>query len=360
MGIYGESIFTNNIVQEAVMDPMEFMMFCMESIHEVDLMIERVNITSVLEASTAVATVGFDKSESGEKVKKTIIEKAKEIYNKMVTMIKEFVDKAKRKITQFYLNTNVKDMLMSKNKNIVCWENLEKAKENGWFGLEKSVIMIGQMVNIRDSSFFDIDSNLKKYDVTQEDVDKILMSTSLEEAEEKSKEIKKRLRELKKEVLIRDNKIAYFFNNTEKASRYASNPYFAISNIDGKDNKHYYPTRDMFELTCKIALEGQSEIKKMKFENGGYIKSLRKVQTINLKNITETASKEKTDAQKLQMIYYKTVFDHYGTIIFVMNRVISAVIGMFTQQYSVAIKAFSRLAHDIKIMVKPNEMKYAN
>ena len=282
----------------------------------------------------------------------------------MIIMIKKLINTVKEKVTNFYLNTNMKDALMAKTKTKVSWENLEKAKEKGWIGIPKNVGMVNRLVNFQDSHFFDPSDDLKKLMVPEKEIDEILESESIESAKEKSKKIKEKLKHLRIKAMNLEQAQKYMITNDWDSKdglfgKGVENAFFAISTIDGGDNNHYYPNKDLFLKTCDVALRGESMVKNMKYENGGYIRSLKEMQNINFRNIISTAKEDKSDRQKLQMIYYKTKFDHYAASIFNFNKIINGVANMFIVQHRMATAVYLMMFKAIVKYVKPEASKLA-
>lgn len=348
MGIYGNSISMNNTsIVEDVMNPMEFVMFCTESVHEVDLMIERVNITSITEASMI-------KNENIEKIKKVIIEKIKKIYNEFVKGAKVLVNKIKEKILNLYLNTSVKDALMSTSKSVVKWENLEKIITAGkWKGLRKAKdYVVGTLVDFKDSSYYSPEGpDMRELIIKDGEIEAILKCKSMDEALEIRENLKKRFDQLKYEAPYRETYNNYYMLNDMRYlgsewDEYGQNQYLYYDKHGNghEDNnyRYYYPTKEMFDRTCEFVWKGQSTIKKMKFERFNFIKDIEKENKdiFEYLNKAKTDNVEKTEADRINLLYYKTLLDYYNTKIYIEHYILNAVMKSLAFQYKQAIKTY--------------------
>lgn len=271
-----------------------------------------------------------------EKVKKTFFQKVKQIFEKVIKAIKDFFKGIYNKIHDFYMNTNLKDKALSKYKDKVTYPNLQKAKENGWKGLPKSIPLPGKIWDISDSKFFedlgedkDNDNNLtsdRNPNKILNVIDKIMSAESEEDMMIQYKEVERLVERQKDRKWLYDDvldmlsgpatdwNIKYFQNGD------ANIPLCYPGNYD-KKAPYYFPTMSLFANCKKLAEEGERLQKDLKLDNKLNLKGIKDEKAV-LKSFNENdknaykndplMTKKLTYKYKAQMqyvsIYYQRAF----------------------------------------------------
>lgn len=298
-----------------------------------------------------------------EKVQKTFFQKVKEIFIKVITVIKDFFKKIYNNIHDMYMNTNLKDAFWSRYKDKVTYPNLEKAKENGWKGLPAKTILIGKIWDTSDSDFFKLlskpNSREDEYDEYYindilQYIDKIQGAkddSELESIMEKIEEWKKRHSSRSKywdnylsaiSGPILDSQVKYFDNGD------INMPF--INEPAKAGESHIMPTVRSFAIIKKLAEEGQRLQKDQAYSNKVNLKGIKDEKAV-IKSLNANDKKAYEDdpfMQKKLMYELKAKMAYiniYYTYCVNACRTVGRVVSM---QYKYSIQAYIKFIMAIR------------
>ena len=377
MAVYGNIIMEQN----RSMDMSDFIDFFQETTSQLELMFERANViqslkeANVLLEDVPAAVKPVVTNSEPEKVKKTLLEKVKEIWVKFVQMVKNAFEKLANAIHNKYMEINFVDKIVSKNKNIVTFENLKKAKENGWVGMPTNVPMINKIADPTDSKLYkdmelyNIQSNNNSKSTTsadfdnlistEDDIDPILSAESLEDAKEKYKKFEEKLKKFNEDKK-RENKSGNYTRNSfasadptsfwsSKNAKGVEHAYFTITNIKSEDGKYYMPSSDGFLRTKELAEKGQFIIKNIKNSSQIAIKNLKGEKDIEMNNLKSyQKSKVDSEANQIIILYYKAKYMYSKSYISRMTKIMNTVLSIIREQHIIAINAYIHYVKAIK------------
>ena len=168
-----------------------FTNFLFESELEMSALFERATIfTALNEETTALAipsTISFDGATSTDEVKKTAVQKIKEIFTMLTKAIQDGVQKLIEKVQEMYTKTNLTDKFVSQFKELTTWDNLQKCKAAGWRGIPKSLPSVISLADPSDSEMQRMKDKPSIYgDIpeVEKDIDPILTAPTLSDAKD--------------------------------------------------------------------------------------------------------------------------------------------------------------------------------
>lgn len=355
MSVYGSQILNERVDSNFTMG--NLFEFIFESNTEIEVMFERFNVTETLsgiitESDYALAIPQEFKFDP-EQVKKTLLEKIKEIWNKVITAVKTAINNVVEFIHKKYMETNLQDKFISKFSKNMTYDNLKKARENGWIGLAKNNPVIGKLADLKDSMFFKriLDDNQSGIDMDK-DVEPIASASNYEEAKKIYDEYKKKLQEMKTKSM--DSTLKISINNNFE---FDPKKYFFIIYNDAIDENHYFPGLDGFVRTKKMAEEGQSMLKNYKNDATrlmGNVKIQKECDLSNMKSYKKGGSNESSDKEinQIMILYYKARYEFSATYIQKSVMALNAVMGILRRQHTVSMENYMRFAMAISKYVK--------
>lgn len=359
MAIYGNMLLTHeNFDTRSGLDIGDFLSFVQETTYDIDLMFEKVDMIHVLKEENTSLTIPNEFKFEPEKMKKTLLEKVKEIYSNFIAMIKKAFTNLAEVIHKKYMETNLQDKYISRFKDIVTFDNLKKAKNNGWVGVHASIPMINKLADVRDSQLYsDINEGLfetdDEYINIERDIDPIAKSQSISDAKEKYQEFEKKLKKFKSDSR-KENNVSYGINNVYTAAfKGVQNAYYTVTNDKSEDGKYYFPNPEGFIKTKKLAEEGQSIIKQYKNSNQAFIKNIKMnkdVEMQNLKSFKSSGSNvtDDKDSNQIMIMYYKARYKFTAAFVQRSTKILDAVISLIKTQHSYAIISYMVYVHAIK------------
>ena len=350
MGLYSRTITKDKIISFT-----EFIEYFQESDYKMRILFEKEEIIysiqeaneSELQLPSIVKNIEFTVGEP-EKVKKTLFEWIKEIFDKFIQAIKDLFDKLQKIVYNFYIRTNFIDDIVSRFKSKVTYQNLEKAKEKGWKGLsiEKSEALINREADTYISTLFQ-DKQKDDY-IKEEEIISIIKSKDLEDAKEKYNIFNERLKKFK-EAKSMENKFVYnirlgmgLYNDLDTYTGF-------FGSYTDKEQKYYFPATKQFALTKEFAESGQSKIKKIK-ENYNYLTKELSQQKIfflnNLKSFKKNGSNitEDKETNQINILYYKAQYEFSSAYISRTKKIVSTVVSMLKDQHRIAIRTYTVMA----------------
>lgn len=359
MAIYGKYTVKDDPVLEKALSFESFVDFMNESNKQMEIMFEKTDMIQILREENASLAIPTKLNFTGnpEEVKKSVFERIKEIVKKFVDMVKKAFSDLADKIHEMYMNNNFMDDIMSKNKSIVTWDNLEKAKEKGWKGLPKSIPSIIKPADIKDSEFYrnmESESDREKMIDFDKDIAPIASSKSLEDAQN-----------LYEKFMEKYN----FMKNSEKdenTSSYQSKKridamfdldgtatykfYFGISN-DSKYEGYYYPIPLMFKNTKMFAENGQKGIKDVKNGSNISIKNMKLEKVMNsdqMKNLAKETKNDDNEIAKIQLLYCKASYQYSSVKLSTATKILKATLQILRAQHRYAILGYMQFVSAIK------------
>ena len=348
MNIYGNNILKYNyITTENFFDILE------ESENNIEKIFDSFSI--IKENDDTLSLV----DKKSEEAKKTLIQKIKELVNKFVQFCKDLFKKVSEKIKQIYLNTNFVDEFVSKFKDKMTFQNMLKAKENGWKGIPNHIPMINHVANLSDSKLAKaIEEDYGLYTVvTLDDIDPIIKAKDLEDAKDKYNEFETKLKKFKSEIDVEDSESYLFSNNGAKFDILGTKigqAYFVISKDISEDGNHYYPTIiDCFQKTKIFAEEGEKNIKKIAYEYKKYVNEFivsKQVTNSNIKSYNNGGSNHTGDNEtdNINILYYKAIYKYQSAVMQRTAKITKAVLGVLKEQHSTSIKFYMHCVQGIK------------
>lgn len=359
MSIYGNGFMRE---QEPVVTMEMFMDFFTESTIQMELMFERANIIQTLrEENTELAipiSIDFSKSSDSEKVKKSVIEWAKEVFKNFVKAVKDLFNKVAESIHKLYLNTNFIDKIVSRYKDTVTYENLEKIKEKGWPGLPTSYPLINKYPDVRDSALYRYgDSDDSSLNVLI-DHDSVILpigtAQTLDEAKEAYSKFSEKLEKLEKSTKHDDSDTSISFSNEFKAKLTDNYDlvFYGCFGTTLEDKNHYMPAKNQFMFTKDFAEKGEAKIKEIR---DGYKFIINKheitrdIELSNMKSFRPKGSNHISDedVNQINILYYKARYKYAGAIVKRLSKIIKSIITIIKQEHIIAIRTYSKLAKDI-------------
>ena len=357
MGVYGRSITKDKIISFT-----EFIEYFQESNYQMRMMFEKQELVyAIQEANDSdIQLPSIDKnieviSGEPEKLKKTLIEWIKETFDKFIKAIKQLFEKLHKIIHDFYMKTNFIDDIVSKFKDKVTYQNITKAKENGWKGLsiEKNEALINREVDTYVSTLFQ-DKQSDDY-IKEEEIISIIKADNLEKAREKYSIFEEKLKKFKDDGKKFENKSMYNMRIDNTSGLLGNIDIYTgfFGNYTDKEQKYYFPAMQQFNLTKEFAESGQSKIKKIR-ENYNYLTKelsnrkyffLDNMKTFKKKGVNETEDKE---TNQINILYLKAQYEFSAAYISRVKRIISAIVSMLKDQHRIAIKSYTVMAMAVK------------
>lgn len=362
MAVYGsvlESYQTERISFE------DFMDICYESEYQLDSIMREYYLTNINEQDeTALAPqfkFEFKEDQNTEQVKKTIIQKIKELLGRFYKFVKDSFDSLVEKLNKFYMETNFTDKFISKFSSNVTWDNMQKAIKGGWKGLSIKQPMIFRLVSVRDSDLFTSIEDSFEYDEetdgskrnidkveldVQRDIDPIITSADKDEAQENYDKFKEKLVKFRKMGIRKESLYSFTDNILNKADNGVENYILGIFNNTNADDGYYYPPdRKIFELNKNFAETGQKQIKEI---SANYKTSLKNIKYLNKGNLTNMKSytgkgSNKTDNEevnKINYLYCKAKYEYGIAIIQRCSKIIRTVVTILKMQHKYAISFY--------------------
>lgn len=346
-----------------------FTNFLFESELEMSALFERATIfTALNEETTALAipsTISFDGATSTEEVKKTVVQKIKEVFAMLAKAIKDGVEKLIEKVQEMYMKTNLTDKFVSQFKGLTTYENLQKCRTAGWQGIPISLPSVISLADPTDSEMQRMKDNPSIYgDIPEieKDIDPILTAPTIAEARDIYKKFEaknSRFRDRAESTFgftihrSTDSKRGFLGSDPKK------NPYYGYFQ-NGNDDKHYYPTPETFAITKQLAERGQNDIKQAKNSFNKSIDTLRTDRTIALDNMKSYIGKgsnkaDDKETNQISILYYKARYQYSVSMISRAKQIYQAMFQIIARQHHVAIQQYFLWVSAIKRYVKPEK-----
>lgn len=358
MGVYSRPITEDKIISFE-----EFAEYFYESDYQMRMMFEKEDLVySIQEANESdvqlpsiVRNVEFTAGEP-EKVKKTLIEWIKEIFDKFIKAVKDLFEKLQKTIYDFYMRTNFIDDIVSKFKDKVTYQNLTTARDKGWKGLsiEKQQAVINREIDTYVSTLF---HDKQKDDfVNEKDFESIIRATDLNVAKEEYSKVEEKIKEFTERG--KTHEYVFDFNlNMKYDSRIDTYTGFFGVHTD-KEQKYYFPATKQFALTKEFAESGQSKIKKIKEHYKDLTKELTDKKSFFLNNMNLFKKKDSAnytndkETNQINILYYKAQYKFSSAYVMRTKKIINNVVAMLKHQHSIAIRTYTVMAMAVQ--------KYAN
>lgn len=345
MAIYGNSIATMSLTEDKMISISEMFNFINESDMEMACMFERANIIQIIkEDNTEIAIPKeMDYSTNPETVKKTVIEKVKDLVSKFITFVKTSFQKLVESIQKFYLEHNINDSFFSKWKDKVTWNNLLIAKDKGWNGIPITIAMPGKPANISDSGFYrDIYENLGVAIDIEKDINPIVLAEDYPKSKELYDIFVEKNSKFKKEIEKREKDFIYGARAQQNGSAY-----FRIGPDRHKVGAmtYYYPDGKGFIATKTFAENGQKHIKELQFGSKEVIKQMnlsKDVELNNMKSYKKGGANESEDKEinKIEILYYRARYEFASTMIFCKSKIMQTIINCLKDQHKNAMQCY--------------------
>ena len=329
----------------------EFFDFIQESDYEVKRIFENIEMINVLqEDNTSLAIPSkFEYTQDSEKLKTTLIEKVKELYNKFATFVKDLFEKVAKALHEMYMKTNLTDKFISQYKDKVTFKNMVIAREKGWVGIPNSVPLINKLADPSDSHLYkEMNSDLLQFEKdkinVESDIDPIIRAEDYKKASNIYSIFNDKLNKFKSYNSL-ENENSYRISNNLKSTlgpwANIEDAYLLTTNDKSEDGDHYYPNAELFAKTKSLAENGQALIKKLSQSGKNAVKLLdldKKVDLNNWKNASKAKTEDET--RKITALYYKAKYEYTSAVISRSSQVIKAVTELNRSQHKFAIKAY--------------------
>ena len=370
MSVYGGTIQNYNYDAEKAITLEQFVDFVRESDNFVSSIFDN-GLFSIMESEYALTA----STEKSEQTKKSIIQKIKELFSKFVGFVKGAFEKLANNLQEVYNKTNFVDKFVSRYKNVVTWENVEKLTNSGWKGVPSEIFMVGTPAKLQDAVVGEIkNSKVEKYNFDTE-FDKIINSKDTEEAESNYKKFSEKLKEMKddaieddmKSMLLRKQIKSEDLNNKilkgeikvdeevlqKMIQQHYSNYFFTFQK---NEYGRYYPQdRNIFESTKYMAENGQKLARDVK-QTGKKILSVMKIENkesdlTNMKSFKKGGSnynENDSNVNKINMLYYKAKYEYASVFIKASSLGIRNVVNVIKTQHKHAIKFYMTMVSAIK------------
>lgn len=314
-----------------------------------------------------------------EKVKKSVIQKIKELISKFIQAVKDLFAKVSVEIQKKYKETNLIDDFVSKNKSIFTYDNFKAAyyndvKKHGEPTL-LNLTMVGKPAEITDSDFYTKligqDGLIIKLNNL---IENIIKQNELDKANDKYKEFEDLLLELKTHdenknnfgkgsgendysdmdpfkplagsdrefESMRDDRINKFFKNGVYLIT-INGINKALPDIDGFSR--------YFLSTKQFAEQGESYIKNIRAAGNASIKGL-KIDKLAAKDSMKANAKNEDESGKITTLYYKAKFKFSTVFIKKSKQILNAVVSLLKRQHWVAINFYINVSKYIKKNLK--------
>ena len=351
-----------------------FLNFVYESNNEVESIFEQFDY--LIEGDTQLSVIKQsntnDESKSddnAEKVKKTIIQKIKELFDTFVGFVKKIFINLSEIIKKKYMETNLSDKFFSRYKNIVKFNNLQTAREKGWKGIPINIPSIGRLCDYKDSSFYryiikyinEGEEPIESYINIEKDIDPIIHADDLTQAKEIYKEFENKLSKFD----TSEDEFDIQLNSNERSSsgifnsKIPENPLFATTNDRSSDGKFYYPNIELFATNKMLAEEGERKIKELRAGGNDTIKNMKtmkvKSELKNMKSFKKggiNSSKDK-ESDAINILYYKAKYKFASAVVKRQSSIIKLIISVIKKQQFFAIQNYLLYVQAIKKYV-PN------
>lgn len=350
------SIFSNNI--ENVIEENnrisveEFVDFVSETSYQMDSIFSQYisnNILNEEETSLAKYKNYYEPEDNNddaatEKVKKTLIDKVKEILSKFIAMVKKLFNDLADKINEMYMNTNLEDKFFSRYKSIVTFDNLKKAREKGWKGISEKIPSIAKIVSMDDTYIFTNIMESTKLDKIGSLSQEIYSQLTDEDAQRLYYKFEDQLKEF-----VKDNKETYqslvFNNEFNSALLKNTNPFFCISRDQNSEAGTYYPTTQMFAMNKYLAENGQKRVKEVKNDGKKCIKNLKIEKRTSTDNIKRAKKKKEN---RITMLFLKSQYKLIVATIKIASSCVTSIVNVMKVQHQTAIINYIKYVRAIK------------
>lgn len=294
-------------------------------------------------------------NDNQDKIKTSIIQKIKEIVDKFIEFVKNLIDKLIEIVHKFYIEHNLVDATMSKYKDIVTWNNIQKARTNGWHGIHKDKDMIYHIAEMEDSCLErDLKGAASEYNISskdyigQRDFEKLKNAKTYSEAYEIYEDIKYKL---KKFATSSDSTSSIEFSNSLSNSLNIlkrQKTYFFVTSKDKFDEDHYFPTKETFEAIKFMAEKGQKQNKEYKANIKNSLKTItQELQNIKL-DYKQSDKKSPDEAKRIEYLYYKAYYEYVSIYVKRYSMTLKSICEIRTKQHSVAISRYIEFVAVIK------------
>lgn len=372
MSIYGNIASSRNPFTETA-----FLDYLYESNQFIDrLFRQEVAIFEADETSTGLTVVNIPsekKEEKVEEVKKTIFQRIKEAISKFIEMVKAGFEKVIESLKQFFVDKKFLDNIISRYKDVVTWENMQKAREKGWNGILTNFPCIGKFFSINDSNIYNNIYKISGKETPKESMltfdpepyyNKIWDANTLNTAKETYNEFKEKL-----DVLATAGKIesvdSFLSNKNEKGHMFVDDAPFVISkdlhdakNKKGEPETYYYPDAKMFNRTKAIAETGRSLLTQIRKRSEQMIGDMKNDKRLKLKDMKSSRKKlysneeeSMNDYYQIQLLSYRAQYEFSAVYLKVHAKLIKIVQQLFAMQSRQAILTYLAIYKGIKPFV---------
>ena len=314
------------------------------------------------------------KKETVEKIKKTFWQKVKEIFIKVIDAIKKFFRGIYTRIHEMYMNTNLKDKFWSRWKDKVTYPNLQKAKDNGWQGLHKSVTLPGKIWDPTESKLFsDLYESLNPENDSRdynpqyilELIDQMMDKKSENEVDDIFKDIEKAIGVQQERLKGYDHSIVYAKGGYFRLSW--DNKYYDNGDVNAAlatammedDQQYYFPPFNLFANAKKLAEEGQRIQKDKNYDNKINLKAIKDDKEVQKSLIKNDMKAYEDDPLMMKKLNYKMKATlAYVTLYYKRCYATCKSVGQVVAiQYQHSISAYIKFIQAINKYVFKNEGK---
>ena len=300
---------------------------------------------------------------------KNIKESIKNIISKLIKGFTGFVITAVSNLVKFindlYDKINIKDSTIKKMVKNISFEDLEKAKSNGWKGISIKYPMIKLLTFSNSRLMMEVESIEWKY-ITDDFMDDDANHITKLKACKETNDIEK-AREIYNRILNGDNStegLLYKMNNIKKLS-----PKDSISEIDNYNNteldlnsyifytnkisykddngeEYYYPDKDGFNNVKDMVFNSQKYIKQYKKNGNNSIKDVKEEYNSIQKEISNINSSSNNTEIDEMILDIRLKMTHYKIKAYTIG--IKETIGAIKLQHKYALKTYAQCLSSIK------------
>ena len=279
----------------------------------------------------------------------SLVSKIKDMIEKFIKFIKDSWTKLQKRVNDIYMENNFTDKFFQKYKDLVTWENVQKAIQGGWTGLSKDTRQIKRFVSIKDSKFNQL---IEQSDSKDKDAlslfgsytDKIFQSTNLEEAESYYEKCKEEIRKITDEKSQENKKN---LKNRLEQELYET-PKLIIIN----KKQFQVPVEKCFLNTKKFTEEGQSERKKISVQYKDALKLLKIEKLKRRKAFKNTKKSTNNEEAQIELLGAKANYQFIVAYIKRLSAINSSILSLLRDQYYHSIRNYLEYKKGIE--------KYAN
>lgn len=298
----------------------------------------------------------------GKEIKKSIIQKIKELFQKFAGFAKDIFNKLFEKLKALYNKNDFTDKVIFRYKDKVTWENIQVMIDKGWPGISTKYCMVGKPAK---PDKFIIDE-LPFGPSVKYALDKIIEAKDISQAQDFYNDFLKKLDAFKEDNVDQNHiynlnfidtnaKMDIYknvFNSEDSLKNIEQNLYFIVP--ENNKTEKYFPTKYPFESTKQFTENGQKMINKIKEDGNKLLKSLKiDEENAKLKSI-ESYQKHSNDVEsyedteKINILYYKANYQYISTYLHHCGKMVTIIVKICMLQHKAAISFYMAMLKDLK------------